>query len=58
MEFSYFLYMVLRYDTFYTVLTPTMIWEPLKCVSFLDTNYLRLHENVLEISLKIAYERI
>ena len=35
-----------------------MIWEPLNCGSFVDKIYLRLHENVLEISLKIVYERI
>ena len=43
---------------FYRVLTPKIIWEPLNCGSFLDTIYLRLHENALEISLKIVYERI
>ena len=35
-----------------------MIWEPINCGSFLEKDYLRLHENVLEISLKIVYERI
>ena len=35
-----------------------MIWEPLNSGSFLDNIYLTLHENVLEISLKIVYERI
>ena len=29
-----------------------MIWEYLNCGSFLDKIYLRLHENVLKISLK------
>ena len=29
-----------------------MIWEPLNCGSFLEKVYLRLHKNVLEISLK------
>ena len=32
--------------------------EPLNCGSFLDKIYRRLHENVLEVSLKIVYERI
>ena len=40
------------------VLTPKMLWEPLYRGSFLDKIYLRLHENVLEISLKIVYEII
>ena len=31
-----------------------MIWEPLNCGSFVDKIYLRLFENVLEISLKIV----
>ena len=35
-----------------------MIWEPLNCDSFLEKVYLRLNENVLEISLKIVYEKI
>ena len=35
-----------------------MIWEPLNCGSFVDKIYLRLHENVLEMSLKIVDERI
>ena len=35
-----------------------MIWEPLNRSSFLENVYLRLHKNVLEISLKIVYERI
>ena len=43
---------------FYTVLTPKMLWEPLNCGSFLDKIYMWLHENVLEISLKIVNERI
>ena len=46
------------YVKFYTVLTPKMIWEPLNFGSFLDKIYLRLHENVLEIALKIVYEGI
>ena len=29
-----------------------MIWQPLSFDSFLDKIYLRLHENVVEISLK------
>ena len=41
---------------FYMVTTPKIIWEPLNCGSFLDKIYLRLQENVLEISLKIVYE--
>ena len=40
------------------ILTPKMIWEPLNCRSFLDKIILSLHENALEISLKIVYERI
>ena len=43
---------------FYTVLIQKMIWKPLNSGSFLDRIYPRLHENVLEISLKIVYERI
>ena len=43
---------------FYTVLTPKMIWEPLDGGLFLDRIYLRLYEDMLEISLKIVYERI
>ena len=39
-------------------LTLKMIWEPLNCGSFLEKVYLRLHEYVLKISLKIVYERI
>ena len=35
-----------------------MVLEPLINGSFLDKIYLRLYENVLEISLKIVYERI
>ena len=35
-----------------------MIWEPLNYGSFLEKVYLRLHENVLKIPLKITYERI
>ena len=35
-----------------------MKWEPLNCCSFLDKIYYKLHENELEISLKIVYERI
>ena len=35
-----------------------MEWEPLNCGSFLEKVYPRLHENVLEISLKIVHERI
>ena len=34
-----------------------MIWQPPNCGSFLEKLYLRLHENVLEISLKIFYEK-
>ena len=30
-----------------------MIWEPLNCGSFLEKVYLRFHENMLEISLKL-----
>ena len=44
--------------SFYTVLTPKMIWESLTYGSFLNKIYLRLHENVLELSLKIVRERI
>ena len=56
MEFSYF---SIWYDVvFYTVLTQKMIWEPLNFGSFLDKIYLRLHENVPEISLNIVFERI
>ena len=60
MEFSYFLHMVYIFCNvkFYTVLTPKMIWEPLNCGSFLDKIYLRLHENMLGISLKTVYEKI
>ena len=43
---------------FYTALTPKMIWEPQFCGLFLDKMYMRLYENVFEISLKILYERI
>ena len=43
---------------FYTDFTQKMIWEPLNCGSFLDRFYLRLHENVVEIALKIVNERI
>ena len=42
----------------YMLLTPKMIWEPLNCGSFLEKFYLRLHENVLEISLKIVLPEI
>ena len=50
MEFSYF---SIWYNVkFYAVLTPKMICEPMKCGSFLVKIYLRLHEIVLEISLK------
>ena len=42
----------------YKVLTLKMIWEPLNCCSFLEKVYLRLHENVLKISLKIVYKKI
>ena len=35
-----------------------MIWEPINCGSFLEKVYLKLHEYVLEMSLKIVYERI
>ena len=35
-----------------------MMLGPLNCGSLMDKIYLRLHENVLEISLKIIYERI
>ena len=45
--------MSIRYNVkFYTVLTPKMISESLNCGSILDKIYLRLNENVLEISLK------
>ena len=55
MEFSYFLHMVC-----YVLhgFNSKKIWEPLNCGAFLDESYLRLHENVLEISLKIVYKRI
>ena len=56
MEFSNFsIWYIVK---IYTVLTPEMTWEPLNCGSFLDKIYLRLHENVLEISWRIVYERI
>ena len=42
----------------YRVLTEKMTWEPLNCDSFFEKIYLRLQENVLEISLKIVYKRI
>ena len=48
MEFAYFLHM--DNVKFYRGLT--LLWEPLNCGSFMDKIYLRLHENVLEISLK------
>ena len=35
-----------------------MLREPLNRGSFLENVYLRLHKNVLEISLKIVYEKI
>ena len=35
-----------------------MIWEPLNCGSYFEKVFLRLHLNVLEISLKIVYEKI
>ena len=35
-----------------------IIWEPLNCGSFWEKVYLRLHENMIEISLKIVNERI
>ena len=46
------------YVKFYTALTPKMILEPLNCGSRLEKIYLRLHENVLSISLKIVYKRL
>ena len=51
-EFSYFLYMV--NVKFYTVVSLKIIWVPLNCGSFLDKIFLILHENVLDISLKIV----
>ena len=42
----------------YTVITQKMVWEPIDCVSILEKVYLRLHQNVLEISLKIVNEKI
>ena len=36
------------------VINQKMIWEPINCGSFLEKIYLRLHENELEISLKIV----
>ena len=35
-----------------------MTWEPLNNGSFLEKINLKIHENVLESSLEIAYERI
>ena len=43
---------------YYRLLYPKMVLEPLNCGSFLDKIYLWLHENVLEISLKIVFEKI
>ena len=41
----------------YTVITQKMIWEPTNFGSFLEKVYLRLLENVLDIFLKIVYEK-
>ena len=37
----------------YTDFTQKMIWEPLNCCSFLDKIYLRLPENVFEITMTL-----
>ena len=40
------------------LITQKIIWEPHNCGIFLEKVYLRINENMHEISVKIVYERI